>query len=158
MNEPQPAPNTADDYAAHVLMNNEHDRRVAELLPANKNALFDALAAAGIDTVTVSFDGAGDSGQIENIEARAGDKIIPLPSGAIDVASPIWGRPEIERRTLSVQEAIETLAYGLLEKTYEGWENHDGAYGEFAFDVADRTITLEYNERVMSSEYHAHDF
>jgi hypothetical protein len=40
-----------------------------KLLPQNKTALFDALAAAGITHVAVNFDGYGDSGQIEHVEA-----------------------------------------------------------------------------------------
>ena len=39
----------------------------AHALPLNKSALFDALAAAGIQTVVIEFDGCGDSGQLENI-------------------------------------------------------------------------------------------
>ena len=30
--------------------------------------------------------------------------------------------------------------------------------GDFTFDVASRTVTLEYNERVMQSEYSEHVF
>ena len=51
----------------------------AELRPANKAAVFDALTAAGLTIVTVRFDGYGDSGQIEDIEAKAGDDVVALP-------------------------------------------------------------------------------
>ena len=36
-----------------------------EILPNNKQVLFDAFAAAGIDFVTVAFDEYGESGQFE---------------------------------------------------------------------------------------------
>ena len=36
----------------------------------------------------------------------------------------------------------------ILEQTHGGWENNDGAYGEFTFDVAERTIKLDFNERI----------
>ena len=127
-------------------------------VPANKTALFDALAAAGIEIVTVIFDGYGDSGQIENIEARAGDATMALPPHEIEIASPVWGSSEIERRTQPVREAIEALAYAFLGQTHGGWENSDGAYGDFTFDVAERTITLDYNERHMESDYSQHVF
>ena len=55
-------------------------------------------------------------------------------------------------------EAIETLGYDCLEEDHGGWENNDGAYGEFTFDVAERTITLDYNERHMESDHSAHTF
>ena len=128
------------------------------MLPANKGALFDALAAAAITIVVVTFDGYGDSGQIENIEAKAGDEIVPLPSGTIEIARPAWGSDEIERHNLSIHDAIETLTYGFLGQTHGGWENNDGAYGDFTFDVADRSITLECNERRMESDYSQHMF
>ncbi len=50
------------------------------------------------------------------------------------------------------------LAYDFLEETHDGWENSDGAYGDFIFDVAERTITLDYNERHMESDYSQHVF
>ncbi len=50
-----------------------------------------------------------------------------------------------------MKEAIERLAY-------EGWENNEGAYGNFLFDVTERTITLNYNERIETSEYSQHVF
>ena len=126
--------------------------------PANKAALFDALAATGITSILVHFDGSGDSGQIEDIDAAAGDQPRDLPSGEIEIAHVHLGDPDIERTKLSVREAIESLAYDFLGQTHGGWEDNEGAYGEFTFDVAQRTITLEYNERVMTSEYSQHAF
>ena len=136
----------------------EHTSRADELLPANKTALFDALAAANITVVVVTFDGYGDSGQIENIEAKAGDEIVTLPPGAIEIARPVWGSNDIDRQSLSIHDAIEALVYSFLGQTHDGWENSDGAYGDFTFDVADRTITLDYNERRMESDYSQHVF
>lgn len=50
---------------------------------ANKAVLFAALAAAGISQVLVTFDGYGDSGQIESVDARAGDDAIDLPAATV---------------------------------------------------------------------------
>src|SRR5690349_7539855 len=102
--------------------------------PANKTALFDALAAAGITSVIVHFDGSGDSGQIEDIDATAGDHPKGLPSGEIEIAQVHWDDPDIQRTTFSIREAIESLAYDFLEQTHGGWEDNEGAYGEFTFD------------------------
>lgn len=57
-----------------------------------------------------------------------------------------------------MKEAIERLAYDFLEETHGGWENNEGAYGDFLFDVTERTITLNYNERIETSEYTQHVF
>jgi hypothetical protein len=158
MTDMQPTPVHPLDFTAWDQKEREHIRLADELLPANKTALFDALAAVRIEIVTVVFDGYGDSGQIENIEAKAGDEIIALPPGQIEIASPVWGSSEIERQTQPVREAIETLAYSFLGQTHGGWENSDGAYGDFTFDVVERTITLDYNERRMESDYSQHVF
>jgi hypothetical protein len=133
-------------------------RMASEVLLANKTSLFDALAAAGITMVIVNFDGGGDGGQIERIEAKAGDDVIPLPTVQIEIASTVWGSATIERQTRPMEEAIEILAYDVLNQIYGGWEINDGAYGEYTFDVAERTITLDYNERRMESDYSQHVF
>ncbi|MGH6990445.1 MAG: DUF6878 family protein [Stellaceae bacterium] len=134
------------------------DRLHAELQPQNQAALFDVLAAAGVTLIVVTFDGYGDSGQIENIEAKAGDAVVAMPAGEVEIAAAIWDQPEPSRSTVSIADAIERLAYDLLEQTHCGWENNDGAYGDFTFDVAERTITLDYNERYTASEYSQHVF
>jgi hypothetical protein len=154
--ETSPVP--ALEFAAWDEKEREHTSRAAKLLPANKTALFDALAAASITVVVVTFDGYGDSGQIENIEAKAGDEIVPLPVATIGIARPVWGSNDTDRQSLSIHDAIEALAYSFLGQTHDGWENSDGAYGDFTFDVADRTITLDYNERRMESDHSQHVF
>jgi hypothetical protein len=133
-------------------------RIASEVLLANKTALFDALAAAGITTVIVNFDGCGDSGQIETIEAKAEDDVIPLPTVQIEIASAVWRSVTIDRQTRPLEEAIEILVYDVLNQKHGGWENNDGAYGEYTFDVAERTITLDYNERHMESDHSMHVF
>ena len=130
----------------------------AELQPLNKAALFDALAAAGVTLVVVSFDGYGDSGQIENVEVKAGDTVVAMPESTIEIAEAVSDQPEPNRTTISITDVIEHLVYDLLTDTHCGWENNDGAYGDFTFDVAERTITLDYNERYTESEYSQHVF
>jgi hypothetical protein len=133
-------------------------RITSEVLTLNKTALFDALAAAGITTVLVNFDGYGDSGQIERVEARTGDGDCPLPAVEIEIASAQWASASILRQPKPIAEAIETLVYDVLNQNHGGWENNDGACGDFTFDVAERSITLDYNERYVESNYSQHVF
>jgi len=158
MNDPQSTPEPPVDCAAFDQKQREYARRAEELLAANKVVLFDSLAVAGIETVTVIFDGYGDSGQIERIDVEPGEGTILLPSDRIEIARTAWRSPEIERQTQAVHEAIEALVYDFLRQTHSGWEINDGAYGEFTFDVAERTIKLDYNERYTSSENYSHEF
>ncbi len=92
---PTPAPTLTDWETKRA----EHERRDAELRPANKTAVFDALAAAGITIVIVVFDGYGDSGQIEDIEAKAGERRrCPAARRGRDRAPPSGARPSPNAR------------------------------------------------------------
>ncbi len=132
-------------------------RLAEETLAQNKAALFDVLAAADITGVLVTFDGVGDSGQIEGIDATIDGAPAELPGVEIEIATPTWDGSELQRRSCTLPDAIEALAYAFLEDTHDGWEDNEGAFGEFRFDVPKQTIALDYNERIETSEYHGHE-
>jgi len=147
------------DFAAYEAMHATFRRMEAEVAPANKAALFEALAGAGIHTVVVGFDGCGDSGQIEDLNAFSSENVIMLlPETAIAFKEVVWDGLQVMTQQRAIRDVIETMANAFLEQTHDGWEDGDGAYGEFTFTVKDQTITLEYNERHMESDYHCHDF
>ncbi|MEK8121629.1 DUF6878 family protein [Methylocystis sp. IM4] len=50
------------------------------------------------------------------------------------------------------------MVYRFLERSHSGWEDGEGAYGEFTFDVSARAITLDYNERFIDSLNSQHNF
>lgn len=129
-----------------------------EIFQTNKVTLFSALERAGVTKIVITFDGYGDSGQIEDVQAKAGDDDITMPNAMIEFATTVWGQPEPERSSVTVATAVESLTYDALERTHGGWENNDGAYGEFCFDATARCIHLEFNERFTSSELYTHDF
>jgi hypothetical protein len=131
----------------------------AEILPHNKQVLFDALAAAGIDVVTIGFDGSGDSGQFEApmaYDAENGE--MAIPTGDITVKSVDFDTGTISERTTTVGDYIETLACDFLEGAHGGWENGEGAHGEFRFALSEQTITLDYNERYVEYNHYEHEF
>ena len=139
----------------------EQSNRVAAgeaIRPANKAALFDALANAGITEILVEFDGYGDSGQIENIDARTGNKTVDLPDVEIQITKLGWRDCEPRTAVMIVGAAVEYLAYDYLEQTHCGWENNDGAFGTFTFDVGKRAISLEHHERYTETQSYDHKF
>ena len=93
----------------------------AELFQTNKATLFSALERAGVTRIVVTFDGYGDSGQIENVEAKAGDDDMAMPNAMIEFATTVWGQPEPERSSVTVATAVESLTYDALERTHGGW-------------------------------------
>ena len=128
----------------------------AELFTLNKTTLLNSLTLVGITRVIVSFDGYGDSGQIEDISASIGETPTPMPDCMIETLGTTWPQTEPALSSISLTTAVENLAYDVLAQTHCGWENNEGAYGDLIFDTAARTITLDYNERFTSSENFTH--
>ncbi len=158
MNDENPTPDPSGFLRDFDEKQRAYKALSESLHAANKTALFDVLASAGITSVLVRFDGSGDSGQIEEIDAVAGDQPRDFPPSTIAISRAHWGEGEPESSESNVRDAVESLAYALLEETHGGWENNEGAYGEFIFGVAERTITLDYNERIETSEFTQHVF
>ncbi|ODU76579.1 MULTISPECIES: DUF6878 family protein [Sphingomonadales] len=153
---PTPAP--MFDLAEWERRREQEEALVAQALPANKQALFDALAGAGITSVLLHFDGYGDSGQVEDIDVSSAGDAVELPTDEIALFLTPWGASENERVVMPLPEALERLVYDLLSQSHCGWENNDGAYGDFIFTVADRSITLDYNERFTATELYSHSW
>jgi len=85
LTEPTLAPpmaTTTVDMARILAEHAEREARTTALRSGNRERLFDGLIATGITQVTVTFDGAGDSGQIESmVSARtAGAASASMPA------------------------------------------------------------------------------
>jgi hypothetical protein len=134
-----------------------HAKTLAQANEGNKAVVFDALATADITAVTVEFDGEGDSGQIADVTARAGETQVDIPTTPVTIRRAWWGNEALAAET-PLSEAIEALCYDYLEQEHGGWENNDGAFGSFEFDVAGRAIQLEFNGRFTDVATTTHDF
>ncbi|MGL4975226.1 MAG: DUF6878 family protein [Bosea sp. (in: a-proteobacteria)] len=153
--ETEPEPSVPD----YMAMEASNRALSASLRPANKADLFAIFAGAGIAKVTVEFDGCGDSGQIESVEAVGTDgKPREMPAISLSIRKAVWGVSEPQCHDMTVTDAIETFAYDLLGDTHPGWEINDGAYGTFVFDVGEGSITLDCNIRFTDAEQFTHSF
>jgi hypothetical protein len=146
-----------NDFDTVAAAYERHTKAVGEANGRNKNAVFDALAAAALTSVTVEFDGEGDSGQIEAVTACAGEAHVTLAATPVTIHHASWQAEGLTTAETPLSEAIETLCYGYLEQYQGGWENNDGAFGSFAFDVAGRTIALDFNGRFTDVATHNYD-
>ena len=104
------------------------------------------LSAHEIVTVTISYDGGGDEGQVEHIEAfgPAGSTELPdveCQRYGMDFSGTVYQEPD------RLSSAIESFGYEVLEGAHDGWENNDGAFGTLTIDVASRAASLEHNSR-----------
>ena len=158
MTDDTSTPGSGFDSASWLLRDQEFVRLCKFTLSENKTALFDALARARVCNVEVTFNGYAGNGQVDEaiLDGEGGDADIRLVN--IEIVRVESGSSVVVRETLSVTDAIEKLVYDLLQQTYAGWEKDLGAYGDFVFDVAERTIKLNFNERIETSEYTRHVF
>lgn len=116
-----------------------------QALQAAKLPVIAALKAAGAAVATITYDGEGDSGQIESITAETAD------SREVNLDLP-YESPESDSSASTLKGAIDQLAWGCLEACHEGFENNEGGYGEIVIDVADGTITVDHNERIITDD------
>jgi hypothetical protein len=145
---------TNDDFAAKY---ERHHEQLQKATLANKATVFEALHAAKITSVQVDFDGESDSGQINHITAYHNETAMELPSTPLTLQQVRFGMSGSSRVSEPLPDAIEALCYAYLEQEHSGWEIDEGAYGTFSFDVATRSIELEFKERFINIEtsYHA---
>jgi hypothetical protein len=138
-----------------------YERHQADLrkgVEVNKSAVFDALAAVNITSVTVEFDGEGDSGGIEYVSASIGTTRTELPASSVPFRQTEFGDDAPVMTHPALREAVETLCYDCLAHSHGGWENNDGAFGTFTFDVIKRTIELEFNGRFTDVATSTHEY
>lgn len=88
---------------------------------------YDALEAAGFETVVVKYNGAGDEGYIDEIESSPEDE-------GLEYKSPLY-------------DAIEMAAYDVLERHHGGWEINEGSSGHITINVKDRKALIHHGER-----------
>ena len=99
------------------------------------------LKVAGVARVDIYYDGCGDSGQIEDVRYfDAQRKMIDRPCTV----------------TMS-EDALRELFYDLLETRHAGWENNDGAFGDFEWDLIADTLKHSHSDRYVECETTEHE-
>jgi len=98
------------------------------------------LKDAGVVRVRIQYDGCGDSGQIESVECLDADGKARDPIGQIGIS----------------EDELMDLFYDLTQARHPGWENNDGAYGEFEWDIASGALQHIHNERFTDYETTEH--
>jgi|694.fasta_scaffold137183_4 hypothetical protein len=126
----------------------------------HKDLIFDICEREGVKSFTVSFEGSGDSGQIEDVGLDGKIRKLPVEGAKVSEGTQ-WlngNSTAVYRKATDLEDLITSVCYEVLESVCGGWENNDGAYGEFFFDVKKRKVQLDFNERVMESNYTEYRF
>jgi len=134
-----------------------HAKALAEVNAINKETIFAALAAASITLVTVTFDGGGDSGQIQDVVAEAGEATLQLPNTQVEMQRASWGGKH-DAAKITLRDAIEELCFDYLSQEHAGWEHNDGGQGDFTFHVEEKRIELDFSQFYTESTSHSHTF
>ena len=143
------------EFASHLATRQVRvDDRIGQL----KEALIPQLRAGGIATVEVTFDGAGDSGAVEDVLCLdAAGATIACPSVMLELLSTQAraGDGDDGKTSQALDAALEQLTYLALERHHPGWENNDGAYGQLVIDVAAGTVALDCSLRFIATDDHS---
>jgi hypothetical protein len=99
------------------------------------------LKDAGVVRVEVYYDGCGDSGQIESIHYFDAE----------------YKQIDLTGRVTLTHDALMDLFYDLIEVRHDGWENNDGAFGEFTWDLTADTLLHTHSERYTECETTEHE-
>jgi hypothetical protein len=119
--------------------------------------LLPTLGAHDVRYVTVSFDGCGDSGSIQEIayDPQEVAATVSTVTVAYQAVTTQWDEGQWRRVRQqvhsSMNEAIERLTYDYLEETDVDWYNDDGGFGELVIDVEGGTVSLDVNVRYTES-------
>lgn len=147
-----------DDIMAQIKAD---QLKKADRVKYHANLLFDTLAQTKVSFIEVSFEGCGDSGQIEAVDYTDSkgkgidelylDKVIV--KGSAKTSYHQWDEKTkklvlTEPKEGNVREIIEEICYDKLGASHGGWELNEGSYGTFNFDVSTRKVSLHYNERI----------
>ena len=146
------------DVTEMMVQYQAHAKTLARANETNKATIFAALTAASVTLVTVTLDGGGDSGQIQEVLAQAGDAIAQIPDTQIEMHRASWNIGKLDVSKTSLRDAIEEICFDYLSQQHGGWENNDGGKGDFTFHVEDERIELDFNQFFTDSTNYSHTF
>ena len=99
------------------------------------------LQAAGVVRVHIEYDGCGDSGQIDTITYFDSNGTAVDPDGQVTLT----------------EDDLLNLFYDLIQARHPSWEDHDGAFGEFKWDLQVNALQHTHNCRFTDYSTTEHD-
>jgi hypothetical protein len=111
------------------------------------------------DHIIVEYSGSGDDGQIwgSGLYKEDGTKVpnvdIPLIEWTKPVSKFIGGGKwvkELETKMMSPLDVVEDICDTALCDLASGWQDDEGGYGEFIFDIKKQNIEWIHNEAFKS--------
>lgn len=116
----------------------------------NLQRVLPVLRAHGVESVTVIFDGGGDSGSIEDISFTPDFDDQDILVGITQCSRVFEGGQwvtQIHERDVSLEDALTEITNDYLSETGVDWCNCEGGYGDLTIDVEEGTVILDVNVR-----------
>lgn len=138
--------------------------KLDDISKGNLDLVFDLLGGIGVESFIVTFDGSGDSGQLEEASdfkpekiRKKADKLLGHHVEGARVSegtrwSPTNGSETIWKENPDLSEIIDGICYDALGRAHPGWEINEGSYGTFTFDVKKRRANLNFHERIIETQ------
>lgn len=127
----------------------------------NREAIFALLLKLGVFKATIEFDGSGDSGQIteQTLEGLTEDPKSIRTDALLKRVREDWDGakkkfvPVIEEfGGPDVSALMDAAAYDILHQTSYDWVNNDGGFGTITIIPGDKTIFVDMNVRITTTE------
>ncbi|CAM2909569.1 hypothetical protein CFR75_12260 [Komagataeibacter xylinus] len=128
----------------------DYEKAERKVISENREVVFDAHQELGVTSVTVVYEGSGDSGGIEDFSILPADCSVEKEVVVQDL---VWGNNTPEKKTVQIKEVIENTSMGIVAIDHGGWENNEGGGGEVTWDVETRVITLEHYDYFVERNY-----
>ncbi len=111
-----------------------HAEREAALRPLRAE-LLSQLRTQGIEEVTVSYEGYGDSGNVEDVTVKPAGTETP---------------PDLTTK-------LEEFGWDFAYDQHPGFENNEGGYGTLTWNVTTDSITLDHADRYIETSHTLHE-
>ena len=162
LEEPAPKPAITTEQVIIWLqeMQQERERKRAEapaIAERLKRQLFPELLQMHLASAVITYEGWADEGDLETITLRRTEGTV-IPDD-----HPLWNEPCAgcegvhSRKTVTVREALEDIAWWLLETFYPGFENEEGATGEILLDFWGNNIRIDHAVRFIDYNHHSEE-
>jgi hypothetical protein len=136
-------------------------KKSTERATSLKERILKHLKKIKAGSVTIIYEGSGDSGSVEEVRVfdKEGKQLELSEDPAILVelrhtrfSNGNWENVT-EEKEVDLEDALEELAYDALAGHHPGWEINEGSYGELNINVKDGTATLQHNTIIQETEY-----
>ena len=107
--------------------------------------------------ITADYDGQGDEGHLQSwsLHTAESEDITEEISSTIIVLPTIYHRASsVENTEASLRNAIPDILESLIQSSYPGYENNEGAFGEIAFVIDNGSLNIQHKERIIETEFY----